>query len=353
MTFTKDRIDKIIVVEQEETPGLGVPALTKVANAIVASQSLNVDKVSGATYSSNAMINAVAAAVDKAGGNSAALRAVQKETVKGKEEVITTDVVVVGDGASGTSAALAAAEKGAKVVVLEKAATPGGAGRFYAEGLLAFESEQQKKAGMKATVEDAFKYLMEYTHYLSNGDLTREILKQSASTIDWMARYGAETKLIPNTQKSHDNIAMTYHKYVDKNKAFDNMYKKLKEMGGTLYTNTAGKELIKDSAGNIVGVIAEEADGGKLTVNAKKVILATDGYAGSAEMLKKYMNVTNYTTLAYANNTGDGLTMAQKVGADEFNVNAVAVHCALLPHKDPKIAGQLLNLPLMWINREG
>jgi fumarate reductase flavoprotein subunit len=160
-----------------------------------------------------------------------------------------------------------------------------------------------------------------------------------------------------NTQKLHTEIPMTYHKYVDKNKAFDNMYAKLKEMGGTLYTNTAGRELIQDKDGNVVGIIAEKADGGKLIINAKKVILATGGYAGSTDMLKKYMNVSNYTTMAYANNTGDGLTMAQAIGADEFNINAVAVHSALIPSKDPKIwqgtAGQLLNMPLMWVNREG
>jgi fumarate reductase flavoprotein subunit len=302
------------------------------------------------------MIEAVASAVDQAGGDSKALKEKKREVVKGQDEEITTDIVVVGGGASGTAAALAAAEKGAKVVVLEKGDNPGGAGRYLAEGLLAFESKQQKAAGINYTFEDGFKDLVKYTHYLNNGNLAREILKQSASTIDWLAQYGAETKLMENTQKLHKDNPMTYHKYVDKKKAFENMYAKFKEMGGTIFTNTAGKELIQDKDGSIIGVIAQKADGGKLTVNAKNVILATGGFAGSADMLKKYLHVTNYTTMAYANNTGDGLTMAQAVGADEFNVH-VAVHAALIPSKDTKIwqgtAGQLLNLPLMWVNREG
>lgn len=357
VTFTEDKIEKIEVVSESETDGLGKPALKKMADQILAAQSLNIDSVSGATEASNAIIEAVVLAVDQAGGDSKALKAKQKEAANVKTEEITTDIVVVGGGASGTAAALAASEKGAKVVVLEKGDNPGGAGRYMAEGLLAVESSQQKKAGVKQTADEAFEILVNYTHYLNNGDLARTILKQSASTIDWMASYGAETKLMENTQKSHVNLPMTYHKYVNKNLAFENMYKKFKEMGGTLYTNTSGKELIQDKDGNITGVIAEKADGTKLTVKAKKVILATGGYAGSAEMIKKHMNVSNYTTMAYANNTGDGLTMAQAVGADEFNVNTVAVHSALIPSKDTKIwqgtAGQLLNLPLMWVNREG
>ncbi|MFZ7119626.1 MAG: FAD-dependent oxidoreductase [Eubacteriaceae bacterium] len=357
VVFTDSKIDTIDVVSQSETEGLGTPALTTMSEKIIEAQSLAVDTVTGATNSSNAMLNAVADAVDQAGGDSEALRTTQEGVAQGEDEEITADVVVVGGGASGTSAALAAAEKGATVIVLEKGENPGGAGRYYAEGLLAFESEQQKAAGIEYTVEDGLEYMMEYTHYLSNIDLTREIFEQSASTIDWLDSYGTETVLMENTQKLHYDDPMTYHKYVDKNQAYENMYVKLDEMGGTLYTNTTGKELIQDKDGNITGVIAEKKDGSKLTVNAKKVILATGGYAGSAEMIEKYMNVTNYSTLAYANNTGDGLTMAQDVGADEFNVNSVAVHSALIPSKDPAIwqgtAGQLLNIPLMWVNREG
>lgn len=357
VTFTKDKIEKIEVVEQQETEGLGDVALQKVADEILQSQNLNVDIVSGASVASNAMIDAVAAAVDQAGGDSEALRAVEKEVAKGEDEEISTDIVIVGGGAAGTSAALAAAEKGAKVVVIEKGDTLGGAGRYLAEGLLAFESSQQKEAGYTDTVEEAIQYLNEYTHYLNNGNLTRAVLEQSGETIDWLAKYGVDTKLNENTQKAHTDVPVTYHKYVDKHQGYENMYQHLKEMGGTTYTKTTGKELITDNDGNVIGIIAEKADGGKLTVNAKSVILATGGYAGSAEMIKEHLDVTNYTSMAFANNTGDGINMALDVGADDFNLSTIAIHSALIPTDDPNVSrgstGQLLNLPLMWVNHEG
>lgn len=357
VTFSEDKIEKIEIVEQHETEGLGDVALQKVAEEILEAQHLNVDAVSGASIASKAVIDAVAAAVDEAGGNSGALLTAAKEEKQGVDEEITTDIAIVGGGASGTAAALAALEKGKKVVVIEKGDSVGGAGRYLAEGLLAFESDQQKAAGHKETVEEAFQYLNNYTHYLNNGNLTREILEQSGSTISWLAGYGVDTQLIANTQEAHADIPTTYHKYVDRTKAYENMYQHLTDMGGTYYTNTTGKELIVDGGGAVTGVISEKKDGGKLTVNAKSVILATGGYAGSDEMLRKYLNVTDYSTMAYANNKGDGIKMALNAGADEFNIGTVAVHSASIPSKDPEIwqgsAGTLLNLPLMWINREG
>lgn len=96
---------------------------------------------------------------------------------------------------------------------------------------------------------------------------------------------------------------------------------------------------------------------GIVGVHAKKVILATGGYAGSADELAKHMNGTDYFTLAYANNVGDGIRLGLGVGANWQNIHTVAVHTTTIPSKDPKIwqgaAASLLGLPLMWVNREG
>ena len=53
------------------------------------------------------------------------------------------DLCVIGAGASGTAAAWAAAEKGMKVITLEKSGLPGG-NRKYSEGIFAVESAMQR-----------------------------------------------------------------------------------------------------------------------------------------------------------------------------------------------------------------
>lgn len=59
------------------------------------------------------------------------------------EKTYDTDIVVIGAGAAGTAAAWAAAEKGFKVIELEKQAVFGGTGK-YSEGIFAVESRLQR-----------------------------------------------------------------------------------------------------------------------------------------------------------------------------------------------------------------
>lgn len=69
VTFSENAILNIAVLESKETEGLGDKAIETVAQAIVEHQSLAVDAVSGATNSSKAVLAAVAACVEQAGGN--------------------------------------------------------------------------------------------------------------------------------------------------------------------------------------------------------------------------------------------------------------------------------------------
>jgi fumarate reductase flavoprotein subunit len=356
VTFSTAKIEQVVITKQTEMAGLGDKAVQSMADKIQKSQSLAVDVVTGATMSSQAVLDAVENCVRQAGADATLLKT-RQEVAKAADAEVTCDVVVVGAGASGTAAALAALERGAQVVLLEKGENLGGAGRYFAEGLLAVESAQQKAAGVKLTVDQAYTDLMEYTHYLSNADLTRTILETSGSTIDWLATWGLPTKLIPNTQISHDANPATYHQYIDKHAGFTKVYASFQAKGGRVFTQTAGQDLLKDAQGRVTGIVAVHPDGSKLTVHAKKVILATGGYAGSADQLAQHMNVTDYFTLAYANNVGDGIRMGLGVGANWQNINTVAVHTTTIPSKDPKIwqgaAASLLGLPLMWVNREG
>ncbi|HEY8362242.1 MAG TPA: FMN-binding protein [Tissierellaceae bacterium] len=69
VVFTDDKIDSITIVEHQETPGLGDAAMEKLISDILDKQSADVDVVSGATNSSNALINAVKDCMNQAKGN--------------------------------------------------------------------------------------------------------------------------------------------------------------------------------------------------------------------------------------------------------------------------------------------
>ncbi|MDO5530799.1 FAD-dependent oxidoreductase [Sutterella sp.] len=167
---TLDNAGKITDVKADvsgETPGLGTEAAKQMIPAIIKSQSINVDGVSGATFSSNAIKAAAKAAIEKSGADVSKYD-VKVVKQKGPDETVSYDVVVVGAGASGTAAAVAAAEKGVSVVVLEKAPTVGGAGKL-ASGLFAVESSLQKEKFKnnpellkELTRDNLFTQLMDY-----------------------------------------------------------------------------------------------------------------------------------------------------------------------------------------------
>ena len=107
VTFTDDAISSIEIKENSETPTLSDKALKDLPDEIVAQQTLNVDNVSGATFTSMAVKNAVADAVTQAGGDADALRKAPYEKAAEATDDISTDVLVIGGGTVFGSAATA------------------------------------------------------------------------------------------------------------------------------------------------------------------------------------------------------------------------------------------------------
>ncbi|MGI6193361.1 MAG: FMN-binding protein [Christensenellales bacterium] len=73
VTFSDTAIVSVDVVDHKETEGIYERAVEEVSRDIVGKQRLDVDVVSGATYTSNAIIQAVTDCVQQAGGDVAAL----------------------------------------------------------------------------------------------------------------------------------------------------------------------------------------------------------------------------------------------------------------------------------------
>ncbi len=373
-----------------------------------------------------------------------------------------------GAGASGTAAALAAAEGGAKVVVLEKTPSVGGAGRI-ASGLFAVESKLQKEKFKnqpellkELTADKLYSALMDYNHYLSNARITRRVIDQSASTIDWMDKHGAKLELVDwnpqqgqnpyplrwriyhryvdngtafknmytidwmdkhgaklelvdwNPQQGQNPYPLRwriYHRYVDNGTAFKNMYESLGRMGGRLLTETRAYDLTfdKDGAvsaviaekadgskltvktkavilasrmggrlltetraydltfdkdGAVSAVIAEKADGSKLTVKTKAVILASGGYGGNLSRLSTKMESDQLTNRIAWSNNGEGIDMALKAGASPMGEHSALIHAAEFDGLSTSSAGshgmveanllvRVLKTPLMWVDPAG
>jgi fumarate reductase flavoprotein subunit len=262
------------------------------------------------------------------------------------------DVVVVGSGASGLAAALTAAEGGAKVIVFEKQRTPGGTSNFF-EGMFAVESDMQREQYIEYSRDQAFKNIMEYSHWRANPRLVRAIVDESADTIAWLQQQGVEfagvTINMPNSPR-------TYHIVKGAGLAVVKaLVTKAKEKGVDLRLGTPVNRIIKEG-GRITGVLVEGASG-DVRVTAKAVVIASGGYANNKEWIKKYAGFdlgTNLVPVGNVDKFGDGIRMAWEAGAAEEGIGVLELYRAGPITTD--IGGQVewpTVQPDLWVNPRG
>ena len=316
VTFDEGSILAVEVLSHSETPGICDPAIERIPAAIVAGQTLALDTVSGATFTSRAILTAVEEAVTLAGGDVNALKAAPgEETAAAEDEELTVDVVVLGGGAAGIGAAANAKDAGASVLLLEKQSHLGGntllsGGLIYATG-----TSFQKEAGVEDSVEALVEYWQTRAEGHANADLLTLVAEKSSETIEWLQAGGvvltgpgtAGTSPVPRMQSTN----------VGGSGFILPMTETIKAKGVEIRLDTPAVGLLTDDAGAVIGVLAQAADGHKVTVHAKSVVIATGGYDGNQEMMRKY-SPSYADEFMYANvgNTGDGIRFAMELGAD-------------------------------------
>lgn len=306
-----DKIKDIKVVSQTETAGLGDSALETVKQQILQNQTLSIDAVSGASLSSGAMLAAVEAAVKQAGGDLTALKAGGvKKPNEGKTEQLTADVVVVGAGASGVSAAVSAADKGAKVILIEKTKVIGGASNLSWAGKF-YNSSVAVNSGLKVDVEKEIADWIVNNHWRVDAAAIRQYVTQSGQTYDWLKSKGYNTTFL-NFAGEQLHMLPPYETREPLLRAM--LAASVEKHGGQVLTETTAKQLIADASGGVTGVVAEKADGTTLNLAAKSVIMATGGYAGNKEMVKEAFGFEGVNG-GLGQNIGEGLEMSWAVGA--------------------------------------
>ena len=128
VTMSTDRIESIDIDASSETAGIADVVFTRIPDEIVEGQSLNVDAISGATVTSQGVIDGVAEAVELAGADPDILKKRPKAVDQPKPEDVemSTDVLVIGGGGAGLSAAASALREGKEIILLEKFPSIGG-----------------------------------------------------------------------------------------------------------------------------------------------------------------------------------------------------------------------------------
>ena len=378
MTFSETAITDVVIDASNETESIGGVAAPTLQEAIMAAQGTEIDNISGATVTTNAVKKAAASCIEqamgvKADGADSSAAASENDWLGTEPEIdeskvtktVDVDVAVVGCGVAGVAAVRSIAEDGGKVAAFEKADGPQCRSGEYA----VINGNVQAKWGRNTWTREQIDEIVDSHMVESTYRCKRSIMSKWAHNIgdafDWWVEanpdlYYAETtrSAIPDENANNFLIPIFYplpENYDWKQERFPcyptsveflpnqsvtvnaNMQKAV-DTGNveTFYGCFVEKLIMED--GRCVGLYARDAATGEyIKCNAAKgVILSTGDYSQNTKMLQHFCpevienNIqclfTNVDVEGSFTNQGDGIQLGMWAGAQVQQSHAPMIH---------------------------
>ena len=378
MTFSETAITEVVIDASNETESIGGVAAPTLQEAIMAAQGTEIDNISGATVTTNAVKKAAASCIEqamgvKADGADSSAAASENDWLGTEPEIdeskvtktVDVDVAVVGCGVAGVAAVRSIAEDGGKVAAFEKADGPQCRSGEYA----VINGNVQAKWGRNTWTREQIDEIVDSHMVESTYRCKRSIMSKWAHNIgdafDWWVEanpelYYAETtrSAIPDENANNFLIPIFYplpENYDWKQERFPcyptsveflpnqsvtvnaNMQKAV-DTGNvdTFYGCFVEKLIMED--GRCVGLYARDAATGEyIKCNAAKgVILSTGDYSQNTKMLQHFCpevienNIqclfTNVDVEGSFTNQGDGIQLGMWAGAQVQQSHAPMIH---------------------------
>lgn len=246
------------------------------------------------------------------------------ESIEKFQNTMDTDVLVIGAGNGGLFAACSAAEKGAKVIVLERNDKIG-TGRQW---IGALNSTVQKQSGIELNKFEVIEKACKYASHRVDQKLIKLWADKSGTMIDWLdviaKKQGAYVILETDMGNNDESFYKTFpiqHTVQNDEKALqvtDILKTYADSLGVQTLFETPMLQLVRENNGKVSGAVAKSGEK-FIKINAfKGVILATGGYSANINMLKE-LNPLAYNsctaTASHDDNLGDGIKAALLIGA--------------------------------------
>ena len=204
------------------------------------------------------------------------------------------------------------------------------------------------------------------TWMASDIDLARQLAESALGTFEWM-RDGLGLNAPSGEGAGSDLFTVLgamwprTHPVETSTELIDKLRDVAEAAGVTIYTETAATSLLTDDTGRVIGATAEQANGTKITINTTKgVVLASGGYCANPAMVKEYDkywgdDLSDHTlTTNVGTNEGDGIVMAQAIGADVVGMEVAQMMPSSSPLKGTMTDGAWGDASeQIWIDGEG
>ena len=382
MTFDEHSITDMQIDVSGETPDIGGKIGDEMRDKILAAQTCNVDGVSGATVTADAIKTAAADCISQASGQTVTLDSGETDADWLGEapeiaeadiaETLDTEVLVVGCGTGGWIAAMTAAEAGARVLVVEKREEP----TTIREDIGAInskiqQSEIQKYPELYIDKMVALQDIVRYASGYADSDLVKVWIENSGELVDWltalledsghyyMSLEGGVGNLDDPGRDSAYATGHSPHKKEDapEDVSLNSTFQAVCDAHGVEWKlNTTLVKLDQDGNGKVTGIIAQDnADGRYLRINASKgVIMCAGGYACNTDMMMALQPQTLEMKINYAlGSTCDGSGIKAMLWAggwlDPTHASMMFNRCCCLP---TETAGYKTNGKWFWFGEQ-
>ena len=384
MTFDTEAITDVQIDVSGETPERVAGLTEKMAQDILAAQSADVDTVSAATVSSNAVKEAAAQCIADAKGVELVKVTTEVEVgqepytswMKAPEEVTEfeaeydAEVCVCGHGYAGITSCRELAEQGHSVVLLEKVKEE--SYRAIGNEFAALNADILKKRGVpEIDPLEFYQNFMLNTGNLANQDLVMKFAQNSAEATNW---YLSEL-----TDEDFDTMTTAYFpeaegqlRQVGQLKFWPSVCsfyggcnqtriqgynRKLAQEHGAqiLFGTSAHYVIMKDGA--VAGVVGK-TDTGSIKVNCKAVILATGGFGSNSEMMNYFfkdikgcfIEKNGDALSAMMDHDGQGIRMGYWAGG---HLETWGIPGMNMKHYSPSASVQATMPQALWLDHNG
>ncbi|MFW5919126.1 MAG: FAD-dependent oxidoreductase [Halanaeroarchaeum sp.] len=245
---------------------------------------------------------------------------------------VDTDVLVAGGGGTGLVAALAASERSdLRVTVLEKTDEVGGNTALSTGMVPAAGTRLQRAAGIEETPADMARDILEKNDYEADEAMVEHLARESKHLVHWLLDdWDISLHLVDDFKYPKHS---EYRMHAPPGRNGETLVEELRERidateNVELLTNVPVTKLVADD-GAVVGVVAgkrrEEA------IEAEKVILATDGFAGNNRMVEKWVGEEIEDALYFGSdgNTGDGVRFGAQLGGGLAYMDSYQAHATV------------------------
>ena len=378
MTFSETAITDVVIDASNETESIGGVAAPTLKDALMVAQSTEIDNISGATITTNAVKKAAASCIEQAmgvhtaGGDTAASSSdedwlgTEPEIDESKvAKTVDVDVAVVGCGIAGVAACRSVAEDGGLVAAFEKADGPQCRSGEYAVINGKVQAKWGRDTWTREQIDDIIDSHMVESTYRCKRSIMSKWAHNIGDAFDWWVEanpdlYYAETTRSAIPDESADNfiIPIFYplpEHYDWKQERFPcyptsvefkpdqhvtveaNMQKAIDTGNVQTFYGCFVEKLIMEN-GRCVGLYARDAATGEyIKCNASKgVILSTGDYSQNTKMLKHFCpevienNIqclfTNVDVEGNFTNQGDGIQLGMWAGAQVQQSHAPMIH---------------------------